>query len=68
MSEFAPFHELYPAPWRIEGDCLLDADGDVIIQFADEEEEIDLWQGIVDAVNAQDIVRRGRVMQAARAL
>lgn len=71
MSEATPltFREVYPAPWRIEGDDVLDADGDEVVCFDDEDAgEVAFWQGIIDAVNAQDLARRARVIQAARAL
>jgi hypothetical protein len=63
------FHIAFPAPWSICGDEVLDADGDALCAFDDEDaEELTFWQGIVDAVNLQDAARRERVMQAARAM
>jgi hypothetical protein len=64
-----PFHEAYPAPWRIQGAEIVDAEGCNVNHFEVEDaEELIFWQGVVDAVNFADVARRERVMQAARAL
>ncbi len=61
------FETAYPAPWRISGDDVIDADGDVVCTFeASDADEVVFWHGIVDAVN--DRARLANAMRLARAL
>lgn len=62
-----PFFDAYPAPWSIKDDSVVDAGGDDIIVFADDDaQEKILWQGVVDAVNAN--ARLEQALRMARAL
>lgn len=57
-----PFHIAYPAPWSIKDDNVIDAAGDTVTCFDDEDaEEVIFWQGIVTAVNSH-----ARIEQALR--
>lgn len=67
MSAPTPFHEAYPAPWRINGDEILDRDGCCVNTIeADDAEELVFWQGVVDAVNSN--ARLEGALRLARAL
>lgn len=67
MCTPTPFHEAYPAPWRIHGSEILDRDGRRLNTFeGDNAEEVMFWQGIVDAVNAS--ARLDNALRLARAL
>ncbi|ULK98880.1 hypothetical protein [Bradyrhizobium sp. I71] len=67
MSAPTPFHEAYPAPWRIEGNEILDRDGCNVSTFeGDDAEELVFWQGIVDAVNSH--ARIESALRLARAM
>lgn len=50
-----PFAKAYPAPWRILGDDVVDADGGTIRGFdVDNPDELAFWRGIVLAVNIRE--------------
>ena len=68
MSERpTPFHEAYPAPWRIEGDDILDRDGCCVNSFeSDDADEMEFWRGVVEAVNSSARIENAQRM--ARAL
>jgi hypothetical protein len=62
-----PFHEAYPAPWRIQGNEIVDCDGCNVNTFeGDDAEELVFWQGIVDAVNSSSRIENA--LRQARAL
>jgi hypothetical protein len=63
----APFLEAYPAPWRIQGTEIVDADGCQVIGIEDDTpDDVVFWQGIVDAVNSS--ARLESALRLARAL
>ena len=67
MSMRTPFHEAYPAPWRIEGHEILDRNSRRLNTFeGDNADEIVFWQGIVDAVNSS--ARLENALRLARAI
>lgn len=63
----APFHQAYPAPWRIEGNEIFDRDNCRLNTIeGDNAEELVFWQGIVDAVNSS--ARLEGALRLARAI
>jgi hypothetical protein len=64
MSAEASFHDRYPAPWRIDGDDVLDAGDCSVMTFG--QDDLAFWQGIVEAVNSS--ARLESALRLARAL
>jgi hypothetical protein len=52
VPHVAPFHVVYPTPWRLADGEVVDRDGCNVQDFDDDPDTVEFWRGVVDAVNA----------------